>query len=149
MAVAYTYSGYTKLISPSWLDGTALARILDNPLARPGPLREALLALPGGVLHLATWGALGLELAFGPLALLRRLRPWLWSSMVLMHLSLLVLIDFADLSLGMLMLHLFTADPAWIRPRCAATTLSHSIRGDRLASPVKPVTLDPLKSVGG
>jgi predicted DCC family thiol-disulfide oxidoreductase YuxK len=34
-----------------------------------------------------------------------------------MHLALILLIDFADLSLGMVMLHLFTFDPAWIRPR--------------------------------
>src|SRR5262249_9784550 len=30
---------------------------------------------------------------------------------------LLVLIDFADLSLGMVMLHFFTFDPAWVKPR--------------------------------
>jgi len=26
MAVAYSYSGYTKLLSPSWIDGSALSR---------------------------------------------------------------------------------------------------------------------------
>src|SRR5438270_824416 len=36
MALGYTYSGVTKLVSPSWTDGPALARVLDNPLARPG-----------------------------------------------------------------------------------------------------------------
>ena len=39
-----------------------------------------------------------------------------------MHLSLILLIDFADLSLGMVMLHLFTFDPAWIRRRAPRTT---------------------------
>jgi hypothetical protein len=34
MALAYTYSGYTKLVSPSWTDGTALSYVLTNPLAR-------------------------------------------------------------------------------------------------------------------
>jgi predicted DCC family thiol-disulfide oxidoreductase YuxK len=120
MALGYTYSGYTKLISPSWQDGTAIARVLENPLARPGLVRDALLTLPPGVLCLATWGALLAELSFAPLALVPRLRPWLWGMMVLMHLSLIVLIDFADLSLGMLMLHLFTFDPGWIRPLPAA-----------------------------
>jgi predicted DCC family thiol-disulfide oxidoreductase YuxK len=114
MALGYTYSGYTKLVSPSWLDGTALARVLNNPLARPGIVREALLQLPDGLLHLATWGALALELGFAPLALIRRLRPWLWALMLFMHLSLIVVIDFADLSLGMVMLHLFTFDPVWV-----------------------------------
>jgi predicted DCC family thiol-disulfide oxidoreductase YuxK len=116
MALGYSYSGYTKLISPSWVDGTALERVLNNPLARPGVLREAMLALPPVFLQLATWGALALELLFAPLALSRRLRPWLWTAMLTLHLGLIALIDFADLSLGMVMLHLFTFDPGWIRP---------------------------------
>lgn len=120
MALGYSYSGYTKLVSPSWLNGTAVARVLDGPLARPGVVRDALLALPPGLLHLASWGALALELGFAPLALVRRLRPWLWAGLLLLHLSLISLIAFADLSLGMVMLHLFTFDPAWIAPRQGA-----------------------------
>jgi hypothetical protein len=122
MAVGYSYSGYTKLISPSWRDGTAIMRVLDNPLARPGWLRESLLSLPEWTLHAATWAAVAGELTFAPLALFRRLRPWLWGMMLLMHLSLIAIIDFADLSLGMVMIHLFTCDPAWFSspaPRAA------------------------------
>jgi predicted DCC family thiol-disulfide oxidoreductase YuxK len=114
MAVGYSYSGITKISSPSWLDGSAFARVLENPLARPGPLRDGLLALPPALLRLATWSVLGLEVAFAPLALLRRLRPIVWATMLLLHLSLLILVDFADLSLSMVILHLFTLDPAWI-----------------------------------
>src|SRR5262249_54671520 len=121
MALAYSYSGYTKLVSPSWRDGTALSRMLDNPLARPRWLRETLLLLPPWFLHLGTWAALFLELSFAPLALLRRLRPWLWGAMLLMHLSLIALVNFADLSLGMVMVHLFTFDPGWIRPKGTKT----------------------------
>jgi predicted DCC family thiol-disulfide oxidoreductase YuxK len=122
MALGYSYSGATKLVSPSWLDGTALVRVMENPLARPGLPRELFLMLPVPLLHAASWGALLLELSFGPLALLRRLRPWIWSLMLGMHLSLILVIDFADLSLGMVMLHLFTFDPAWVRPRPAGLT---------------------------
>jgi hypothetical protein len=114
LAVGYTYSGYTKLASASWIDGSALERVLENPLARPGFVQEALLSLPSGVLRLATWFALGLELGFAPLALFRQLRPWLWALMLVMHLALIGLIDFADLSLGMVMMHLFTFDPRWV-----------------------------------
>ena len=122
MALGYSYSGWTKLISPSWVDGTAMARVLDNPLARPGALRDLMLALPPLFLRLATWGTLALELLYAPLALVRRLRPWIWAVMLLMHLGLMTLIDFADLSFGMVVLHLVTLDPAWIRPRAPATT---------------------------
>lgn len=117
MAVGYSYSGYTKLISPSWLDGSALARVLANPLARPTLLRELLLALPASVLALGTWGSLALELLFAPLALVRLLRPWIWAALLSMHLGLMVLIDFSDLSFGMVVLHAFTFDPAWIPVR--------------------------------
>jgi predicted DCC family thiol-disulfide oxidoreductase YuxK len=121
MSLGYAYSGLTKLDSPSWVDGTALAHVLENPLARPGPLRQMLLSLPEGVLRFATWGALALELGFAPLALFRRSRPWAWGAMLLMHLGLVVLIDFAELSLGMMLLHFFTWDPAWVRPLPAGT----------------------------
>jgi hypothetical protein len=47
------------------------------------------------------------ELLVAPLALIRRLRPWLWLALTGMHLGLMALIDFADLSLGMLMLTVF------------------------------------------
>lgn len=120
MALGYSYSGYTKLTSPSWVDGTAIARVLDNPLARPTFLRDWMLALPLPIIRGMTWAALGLELLFAPLALIRRARPWLWAAMLSMHLGLMTLIDFADLSAGMVMLHLFTFNPAWVRPRSAA-----------------------------
>jgi hypothetical protein len=42
--------------------------------------------------------------------------------MLLMHLGLMVLIDFADLSFMMVILHLFTFDPAWVPRRAPATT---------------------------
>jgi len=115
-ALAYSYSGYTKLISPSWVEGTAVFHVLQNPLARPTFLREFLLTLPPVVLQIATWLGLGLELLFAPLALVRALRPFLWLAMLLMHISLLILIDFADLSFGMIISLAFIFDPAWIRP---------------------------------
>jgi hypothetical protein len=115
MAAGYTYSGWTKLASPSWLDGTALERLLSNPLARPTALRDLLLTLPSALLTGATWLTLALELMYAPLALSRRARPWIWLAMLGLHLSLLVIVDFADLTLGMVMLHFFTFDRAWLR----------------------------------
>ncbi len=117
MSLGYSYSGYTKLISPSWVDGTALGMVIANPLARSGFLQDLFLSLPPILLALATWAGLGLELLFAPLALFRRIRPFIWLAMVLMHLTLIALIDFADLSFGMVMLHFFTFDPKWVPRR--------------------------------
>ena len=116
MAAGYSYSGYTKLVSPSWVDGTALMRILHNPLARPGFVRDFLLILPPAFLKMATWGALALELLFAPLALFRATRRWIWLAMTMLHLGLVMMIAFADLTAGMLILHFFTFDPAWVVP---------------------------------
>jgi predicted DCC family thiol-disulfide oxidoreductase YuxK len=120
MAVGYSFSGLTKLPSESWIDGSALRHLLENPLARPGAVREALVALPDVVLKLLTWGTLAVELLFAPLALWARSRPWIWLTLVLTHLGILAVVDFADLSFGMLMLHLFTFDPEWLPPRGTA-----------------------------
>ncbi|MBY0358160.1 MAG: hypothetical protein K2W82_09180 [Candidatus Obscuribacterales bacterium] len=117
MAAGYSYSGYTKLVSPSWLDGTAVEKILSSPLARPGVLKEIFFALPPLFLQMATYVTLVAELCFLPLALLPAARPFIWAALLAMHISFLDLIDFADLSLGMIFLHFFTFDPRWIKPR--------------------------------
>jgi hypothetical protein len=121
MAVGYSVSGIGKLASPSWIDGTALERLLAvNPLVRHGGLRDAGLALPAPLLQVATWGTLALELCFAPLALVRSSRRWLWGAALAMHVSLLLLVDFADLTCGMLALHAFTFDRRWWRRRSRA-----------------------------
>ena len=121
MAVGYTYSGLTKLPSVSWQDGSAFRSVLESPLARPGVVRDALLALPHAAIVALSTSALMLEVLYAPLALSRRLRPIIWTVMVLMHAGLVVVVDFADLSLGMLLLHAFTFDPAWLARRQRST----------------------------
>lgn len=117
MAAGYTFSGLIKLQSPSWVDGTAFRHLLDNPLARPGFFRDLMLLAPPWVFKLMTWSALALEILFLPLCLWRRGRLIAWLAMVGMHLGILLMVDFADLSCGMLMIHLFTFDPAWLPVR--------------------------------
>ncbi|HSH39145.1 MAG TPA: hypothetical protein VK993_10195 [Chthoniobacterales bacterium] len=117
LALGYTFSGWTKLQSPSWIDGSALEHVLNNPLARPGFARDTLLGFPS-LLQLLTWGTLALELLFLPLSLHRIAHPVVWSAMCFLHVGILLLVDFADLSLGMLAVHLFTFDTKWISFRC-------------------------------
>lgn len=136
LALGYGYSGVTKLVSPSWVDGSAFRHLLLNPLARDTWLREALLAAPELLLQAATWSALAGELLFLPLALWRRTRPLAWTALLAMHLGLFVLVDFADLTAGMVMAHLFTFDPAWLPPRTrgagAAARASSSAGAQRI-----------------
>lgn len=116
MSVGYTISGIDKFAAPSWRDGSAIFHLLENPLARDWWLREFCLTLPKDAIKGMTWAILGLEIAFLPMALLKRIRGFAWLSMVLMHFGILSLVDFADLTTGMLMIHIFTFDPIWLKP---------------------------------
>lgn len=117
MAAGYTASGLIKLDSPSWVDGTAFLHLIENPLARPGFVRDLLLAAPLPVHAALTWFALAMEILFLPLCLFRTGRLIAWTSMLAMHLGILTTVDFADLSFGMVMIHLFTFDPQWFPAR--------------------------------
>jgi hypothetical protein len=113
MAAGYAFSGAVKLESPSWVDGTALWHVLQNPLARDSSLRDLVVCMPPWVFMVMTWTALTLELLFLPLAIWRVTRPVVWLAMVGMHIGIAALMNFTDLSAGMLMLHLFTIDSGW------------------------------------
>ncbi len=114
LAVGYTFSGVVKCSSPSWIDGTAMLHVVNNPLARPGFFRDTFLSLPLWAIKLSTWGSLALEVSFVLLCLHHRTRLWVWLATSGMHLGILLMIDFADLSFGMLMFHLFLFDPRWL-----------------------------------
>ena len=115
LAFGYSVSGFHKLESPSWVNGTALFHLLNNPLARDSFFRELLLQLPRVFLSLLTWGTLCLEILFFPLSLFRKTRFWVWTLGVALHLGILMVVDFADLTFGMLLIHLWTFDRRWIQ----------------------------------
>lgn len=117
MAIGYTVSGFDKFSSPSWRNGTAIYHLLENPLARDYWLRDLMVQLPMGVLKIKTWAVLFIEMAFLPLAIFTPTRKWIWLAMIFMHLGILLIVDFADLTLGMLMIHWFTFDARWLKAK--------------------------------
>ena len=117
MAIGYTISGFDKFLSPSWKDGSAMIHLLENPLARDWWLREAMLSLPDWILTIKTWVVLLIEISFLPLAFFSVTRKWIWLAMIGMHLGILMVVDFADLTLGMLMIHWFTFDGRWLKAK--------------------------------
>lgn len=122
LATGYTFSGYTKLISPNWLNGSAMWLMLDNPLARGSGV---IAMIPKWVFAFATWGTIALELAALPMAIHPRTRKWTWLALTAMHIGVLVTIGFADLTFGMLVTHLFLANPKWL-PYPKARQSSHT-----------------------
>jgi hypothetical protein len=114
LALGYSISGFHKMTSPSWIDGSALRHLLGNPLARDTAFRALLLSLPDTLLKLMSWGVLALEGGFALFCLNPRTRCLAWAAMVAMHAGIVLVVDFADLTAGMLMIHAFTFDPRWI-----------------------------------
>lgn len=114
LAVAYTYSGYTKLLSPSWVDGSSIRLVLENPLARDHFLRVFLLDLPPIFLQLLTWGVLIIELFFILFCFWTWARKWAWFAMLGIQMGFLFFLNFADLTFPMLLIHALTFDRRWV-----------------------------------
>jgi hypothetical protein len=112
-SVAYSYSGWTKLLSPSWRSGAAVPLIATGALGRDGMAAAVLGGLPI-VGTLATYTVLAVELSFLPLAMSRRVRPWLWTAVLALHVGLLFTLHIENISLGMIVVHLTLFDPRWL-----------------------------------
>lgn len=117
LAVGYTFSGIVKLDSPSWADGTAIYHLVTNPLARPSILRDLSLNFPIEFFKVFTWISLAGEILFLPLSFSRKTRFLAWLVMFMMHLGILSMVAFADLTFGMLIFHLFVFDAGWLPAR--------------------------------
>ena len=117
LGVAYTYSGYTKLLSPSWVDGSAVSIVLQNPLARDYFLNSFLLQLDPWFLKGLTWAITWIELLFLPLIAFWFTRAIVWALMLIVQFGFLFLLNFADLTFPMLLIHLLLFDPRWIKPK--------------------------------
>jgi predicted DCC family thiol-disulfide oxidoreductase YuxK len=121
LMLGYTVSGIHKLTAPSWVDGTALTHVLELPIARDIWLRSFVLALPLPLLKFATWSALAMEVLALPLTFLPATRRWVWLGLLAMNLGILCVIDFADLTFGVLVFHIFAFHREWLPGRKWAT----------------------------
>ena len=58
-----------------------------------------------------------MEILALPLAISRRVRPWIWLSLSMMNVGILFVINFADLTFGILLFHLLVFDGRWLPGR--------------------------------
>ncbi|UJR20386.1 hypothetical protein I4U23_023517 [Adineta vaga] len=112
-ALGYTISGLHKLQSPSWIDGSALHHVLRSPLSRDNALCHYLLNANPLILQISTWGSLIAEITFLPLGLFYHTRKAYWLAFLALHLGVLLVVNFTDLTLGILAMHFFLFDPRW------------------------------------
>lgn len=113
VGTSYTASGIHKLQCQSWLDGTALDYVLTGPLVRENNLMVSLiLILPFGT-KMMTWGSLFLEVSALFIGTFHRTRSTYWLLFMGFHVGILLTVNFTDLTLGMMIAHLFTFDASW------------------------------------
>ena len=122
LAGGYAVAGLAKLGGNPQAYSDALALAAHGGRVRVEILGELARALPQAAFPIIAAVVLVTELAFAPLALSARLRPVVWCWTLVVHQAVLGTAFLGQANLGMLMLHLFCFDPAWVKPRAAGTT---------------------------
>lgn len=114
LAVSYTNSGVLKALSPGWLEGSALGKVALSEVNSYGWTIHIAKAAPWLFTGL-NWVVLGIE-ALAILFIWKSgMRKYFWCASVLMHIGILLMMQFAQVSLGMLVFHLFLFDPKWLK----------------------------------
>lgn len=113
MGISYTASGIHKLQCQSWLDGTALYYVLTGPLVRQNNFIVKLLLINMSIIKLMTWTSISLEISFLFFGTFYRTRKFYWIIFMGFHFSILATVNFTDLTIGMIITHLFTFDASW------------------------------------
>jgi len=113
VAIGYTASGIHKLQCPSWIDGSALSHVLNGPLSRDNFVRDFMVSLPPTILQFLTWGSLAFEISFLPFGVFYNTRLIFWCGAMMFHIGILATVNFTDLTMGMIMIHLFTMEDRW------------------------------------
>lgn len=111
LGVGYFASGIGKLLFSPWQTGDALFLFYSSEiLAR----FQFTAGLPGPVLTFATWLAVLAETGFLFSFFDRRARAIAWVLMSSLHLALAITSQLTEISLAVLIFHLFVFDQAWL-----------------------------------
>lgn len=113
LGLSYTVTGIEKYFAPSWKNGLALKMIYESSIAWKWPLTAFMISLPLVLLKIQTWFAMALQTLSLPLYIFRKTRFWGWLVMTITHLIVLLTLDLVQVSLGILLFHLFVFDYRW------------------------------------
>lgn len=112
----YFISGVDKFHSPSWMDGTALKKIMNCPLGYNWN-SNIIKNIPENIFYILNWLALAIEVVCLPLALFRTTRKWSWCCLTFLQLMILLTINISPIVFGMLPIHIFTFNTSWFRKK--------------------------------
>ena len=132
LSLVYIVTVHDKLTGTTWNDGSAVSYSLrQSDLANFAA--PSWLTMNATLMNLATWGALGIELAIGVLVWNRRLRPWVLAAGVVLHLSILLGLAVAFFSFAMFILYL-----SFIPPETSAAWFETPEARARIAARLMP-----------
>jgi hypothetical protein len=150
LALVYGMSGLSKLMGPEWWDGTAMEMIILTPEYRRFDL-TSLAAFPL-LLSTLTHAGLFLEISYPVLIWVRKLRPLILASVVLMHLGIDLVLGLTEFGLTMIAANLAFVSGPWIR-RLTSGARSPGIRSssdlERSGGTGGPVTRKRAKTADG
>jgi hypothetical protein len=105
--LGYFLSGIDKLQSVSWVNGSAVKKIMDCHLGL-GWNKWFLENVPQQFFVVANWATIGLELACLPLAMFKRTRRLAWVFTLLLQVGISFILDIYPIVFGMLTILIFT-----------------------------------------
>lgn len=114
LAISYSASGITKLLSSYWRSGGAIEKMLTSPRARDLFLNDWILLLPSQVFTVLTYIFLFSEIVFLPGYFFKKTRKYVWLAILLMNLGIGSLTQLTKLSTTLIFLHFFVFQPEWI-----------------------------------
>lgn len=110
LGFSYLASGVSKLGSPVWRSGDAIHQFYSSDILARFPV----FTMNDSVSATIGWSTIALELLFLPAVFFRNTRMIAWSSSVLMHLGLAMTSQLTEISLAMLVFHLFLFEETWL-----------------------------------
>jgi hypothetical protein len=113
LALVYGMSGLSKLMGPEWWDGTAMEMIVLTPEYRRFDL-TGLAAFPL-LLSSLTHAGLFLEVSYPVLIWVRKLRPLILGSVVMMHAGIDLILGLTEFGLAMIAANLAFVSGPWLR----------------------------------
>jgi Vitamin K-dependent gamma-carboxylase len=133
LAFIYGAAGLSKLMGTEWWNGTAIQMIMLTPEFRRFDL--VWLAAYPGLLSIATHAGLFLEIAYPVVIWVRKLRPLLLASVILLHVGNDFMLGLTEFGLTMIAANLSFVSGEWLRvcfsptlPRAASTARNGRIK---------------------
>ncbi len=114
VGLGYTVSGIDKFSGTSWLDGSAMYYMYDMTIAYDNWLVSLLRQQPDWMTALQTWFAAGCMTVALPALLWNKTRLLMWIFLTGMFIFMTLTHNLLQVTLGMLLVHLFIFDPQWI-----------------------------------